>query len=103
VGAARPNTWVRDALFFPESRAAYRALLAQGWTDALRELQPGAAIYTFWDYFRNAFERDGIRIDHIILLSRQLASRLAAAGIDRAVCGWEKSSDHAPARVEVAD
>jgi exodeoxyribonuclease-3 len=101
--AARPNQWVRDALFFPESRAAYQELLTQGWTDALRELLPGAAIYTFWDYLRNAFERDdGIRIDHI-LLSTQLASRLAAAGIDRTVRGWEKSSDHAPAWVEVAD
>jgi exodeoxyribonuclease-3 len=103
IDAARPNKWVRDALFFPESRAAYQELLAQGWTDALRELLPGAAIYTFWDYLRNAFERnDGVRIDHI-LLGRQLASRLAAAGIDRAVRGWEKSSDHAPAWVEVAD
>jgi exodeoxyribonuclease-3 len=78
--AARPNQWVRDALYFPESRAAYQDLLAQGWTDAMRKLLPGAAIYTFWDYLRNAFERDdGIRIVHI-LLSSQLASRLAAAG-----------------------
>jgi exodeoxyribonuclease-3 len=103
VDAARQNKWVRDALFFPESRAAYHELLAQSWTDALRELLPGAAIYTFWDYLRNAFERnDGIRIDHI-LLNRQLATRLDAARIDRAVRGWEGSSDHAPAWVEVAD
>jgi exodeoxyribonuclease-3 len=103
LDAAHPNRWVRNALFFPESRAAYENLLAQGWTDALRELFPGAAIYTFWDYFRNAFGRnDGIRIDHI-LLSRLAASQLAAGGIDRAVRGWEKSSDHAPAWIEVAD
>jgi exodeoxyribonuclease-3 len=103
LDASKPRHWVHDALFFPESRAAYQDLLAQGWMDALRELHRGAAIYTFWKYFRNAFERDdGIRIDHI-LLSRQAASRLTAGGVDRAVRGWEKASDHAPAWVEVAD
>jgi exodeoxyribonuclease-3 len=103
LDAAQPNRWVHNALFFPESRAAYQDLLAQGWTDALRKLFPGAAIFTFWDYFRNAFERnDGIRIDHI-LASPHLASRLAAGGVDRVVRSWEKSSDHAPAWVEVAD
>jgi exodeoxyribonuclease-3 len=103
LDAAKPNSWVHNALFFPESRAAYRELLAQGWKDALRELNPGAAIYTFWDYFRDSFGRnDGIRIDHI-LLSRQVASRLTAGGVDRAIRGWEKASDHAPAWVEVAD
>jgi exodeoxyribonuclease-3 len=101
LDAAKPNHWIRDALFFPESRAAYQNLLAQGWTDALRVLHRGAAIYTFWKYFHNAFERDdGIRIDHI-LLSRQLASRLTAGGVDRVVRGWEHSSDHAPAWVNV--
>jgi exodeoxyribonuclease-3 len=103
LDAARPTHWIRDALFFPESRAAYQNLLAQGWTDALRRLHCGAAIYTFWKYFHNAFERDdGIRIDHI-LLSRRVASRLAAGGVDRAVRGWDKSSDHAPAWVEMED
>jgi exodeoxyribonuclease-3 len=71
--------------------------------DALRKLHGGAAIYMFWKYFRNSFERDdGIRIDHI-LLNRQLASRLTAGGVDRAIRGWEHSSDHAPAWVDVAD
>jgi exodeoxyribonuclease-3 len=103
LDADRPERWVGDALFFPESRAAYRNLLAQGWTDALRELHPGERIYTFWDYFRNAFGRDdGIRIDHL-LLSPHLADRLTAAGVDREVRGWEKTSDHAPTWVELAD
>jgi exodeoxyribonuclease III len=101
--AARPKRWVGDALFFPESRAAYRDLLAQEWTDAVRELHPDKAIYTFWDYFRDAFVRDdGLRIDHL-LLSPALAGRLAAAGVDRAPRGWDKPSDHAPAWVEIAD
>jgi exodeoxyribonuclease-3 len=103
LDAARPTRWVRDALFFPESRAAYHNLLAQGWTDALRELHRGAAIFTFWDYFRNSCKRDdGIRIDHI-LVSRQVASQLTAGGVDRAGCSWDKSSDHAPTWVAVAD
>ena len=103
LDAARPKRWVGDALFFLESRAAYQNLLAQGWTDALRELHPGGGVYTFWDYFRNAFGRDdGIRIDHL-LLSPNLADRISAAGVDREVRGWEKTSDHAPTWVELAD
>ena len=99
----KPERWVDDALFFPESRAAYAKLVAQGWTDALRERHPDEKIFTFWDYFRNAFGRDaGIRIDHI-LLSPNLADRLTAAGVDREVRGWEKSSDHAPTWIELAD
>src|SRR4051812_5871060 len=71
--AYKPESWVDDALFFPESREAYRRLLAQGWTDALRTLHPDEDIYTFWDYFRRAFARNaGIRIDHL-LLSPELA------------------------------
>jgi len=101
LDAKKPENWVKDALFFPESRAAYRKLVDQGWTDALRELHPGEKIFTFWDYFRNAFERDsGIRIDHF-LLSPQLAPRLKAAGVDRDVRGWEKTSDHAPVWIEL--
>ena len=91
-----------DALFRPEVREAYRRLVAQGWTDALRELHPGERIYTFWDYFRNAYARDaGLRIDHL-LLSPSIAGRLRAAGVDRAVRGWEKTSDHAPPWIELA-
>ncbi len=99
----KPERWVDDALFRPEVRDAYTRLLAQGWTDALRQLHPGEQIYTFWDYFRNNYARNaGLRIDHL-LLSPALAPRLASAGVDRAVRGWEKSSDHAPTWVELAE
>lgn len=92
----KPERWLDDALFAPEVRAAYARLLEQGWIDALRTLHPNATIYTFWDYFRNAYARDaGLRIDHF-LLAPPLAKRLAAAGVDRSVRGWEKTSDHAP-------
>ncbi|MEP6987751.1 MAG: exodeoxyribonuclease III, partial [Chloroflexota bacterium] len=101
LDAYKPERWVGDALFFPESRAAYQRLLAQGWADALRTQYPTETIYTYWDYFRNAFGRNaGIRIDHL-LLSPQLAPRLTAAGVDRDVRGWEKTSDHAPTWIEV--
>src|SRR5579871_6361680 len=90
----KPERWVDDALFRPETRQAFAALVAQGWTDALRALHPGERIYTFWDYFRNAWMRDaGLRIDHL-LLSPTLAPRLRAAGVDREIRGWEKASDH---------
>lgn len=92
----KPERWLDDALFRPESRAAYEELLAQGWTDALRKMHPKQKIYTFWDYFRNSYARDaGLRIDHL-LLSPNLAPKLQSAGVDCNVRGWEKSSDHAP-------
>ena len=98
-----PERWRDDALFRPEVREAYRRLLAQGWTDALRALHPGERIYTFWKYWRNAFSRDaGLRIDHF-LLSPELRKRLTASGVDREVRGREKSSDHAPVWIELAD
>jgi exodeoxyribonuclease III len=98
----KPERWVKDALFRPEVREAYRVLLAQGWTDALRRLHPDERIYTFWDYFRNAFDRDaGLRIDHL-LLSPALADDLTAAGVDRKVRGWDHASDHAPTWIEIA-
>lgn len=101
LDAKKPANWVRDALFFPESRAAYQQLLDQGWIDSIRQLYPDRPIYTFWDYFRNAYERDsGIRIDHI-LLSPQLSNRLQDGGVDRHVRGWEKPSDHAPTWIEL--
>jgi exodeoxyribonuclease-3 len=78
-------------------------LVAQGWTDALRALHPDERIYTFWKYFRNAFARDaGLRIDHL-LLSPSLAGRLVAAGVDREVRARERSSDHAPVWIELAE
>jgi exodeoxyribonuclease-3 len=99
----KPERWVDDALFRPETRAAFRRLAKQGWTDALRKLHPGERLYTFWDYFRNAWPRDaGLRIDHL-MLSPSIAKRLATAGVDRAVRGWEKASDHAPAWIELSD
>jgi exodeoxyribonuclease-3 len=99
----KPERWVDDALFRPEIRAAFKTLVAQGWTDAIRKLHPDETIYTFWDYFRNAYDRNaGLRIDHF-LLSPQPAGRLVAAGVDRDVRGWEKSSDHAPVWIELAD
>ncbi|WP_242917928.1 exodeoxyribonuclease III [Pontibacter liquoris] len=101
--AYKPERWLDDALFRPESRAAFQNLLAQGWTDALRKLHPDEHIYTFWDYFRNSYGRNaGLRIDHF-LLSPHLESRLVAAGVNRDVRGWDKSSDHAPVWIEVAD
>jgi len=99
----KPERWVDDALFRPEVRAAFHGLLGQGWTDAVRALHPSERIYTFWDYFRNAWTRNaGLRIDHL-LLSPSIVDRLAAAGVDRQVRGWEKASDHAPAWIEVGD
>lgn len=99
----KPERWLGDALFRPEVRVAFRDLVAQGWTDALRALHPDERIYTFWKYFRNAWARNtGLRIDHL-LLSLTIAPRLVAAGVDREVRGWEKASDHAPVWIELAD
>jgi len=97
----KPERWVDDALFRPETRAAFKQLAAQGWTDAIRKLYPTETIYTFFDYFRNAYERNaGLRIDHF-LLSPKLSKQLIAAGVDREVRGWEKTSDHAPVWIEI--
>ncbi|HZH36979.1 MAG TPA: exodeoxyribonuclease III [Flavisolibacter sp.] len=97
----KPERWVDDALFRPESREAFQHLLAQGWTDAIRKLYPEETIYTFWDYFRNAYGRNaGLRIDHF-LLNAAADKKLVAGGVDSHVRGWEKTSDHAPVWVEV--
>ena len=91
-----PRSWLKDALLQPESRECYRRLLAQGWTDALRKTHPEERIYTFWDYFRQSWQRNaGLRIDHL-LLNAELAPRLAGAGVDRWMRDLEKPSDHAP-------
>lgn len=85
-----------DALMQPESRAAYRRLLHQGWTDGIRARHPNGPVYTFWDYQAGAWQRDaGFRIDHL-LLSPVAADRLVDAGVDKAARGKEKASDHAP-------
>jgi exodeoxyribonuclease-3 len=99
----KPERWLDDALYAPQVREAYAALVAQGWTDALRKLHPNERIYTFWKYWRGSFERDaGLRIDHL-LLSPKLAKRLIAAGVDRTPRGWDKTSDHAPVWIELKD
>jgi exodeoxyribonuclease III len=98
-----PASWRNDALLQPESREAYRRLLAQGWTDAIHKLHAEVPMYTFWDYFRNRWPRNaGLRIDHL-LLNPAAAQRLRAAGVDREVRGRDKPSDHAPAWVELED
>jgi len=92
----KPEAWVDDALFQPESRAAHRALTFMGLTDAHLAVGADPHAYTFWDYFRDNFEKNrGIRIDHI-LLSAQAADRLSASEVSKAVRGREKPSDHAP-------
>ena len=92
-----------DALTQPESRAAFRKLLYQGWTDAIRARHPAGPVYTFWDYQAGAWARDaGFRIDHL-LLSAAAADRLLDAGVDRAARGKEKASDHAPTWVILRD
>ena len=97
------KSWDRNALLQPESRAAYQRLLAQGWTDAIRALHPKEPMYTFWDYMRNRWERDGgLRLDHI-LLSSTLTERLQSAGVDRQTRGMADASDHAPVWVRLRD
>jgi exodeoxyribonuclease III len=97
----KPERWVDDALFRPEVRQAFKKLTDKGWTDAIRRLYPDEVIYTFYDYFRNAYGRNaGLRIDHF-LLSPQMISRLKHAGTDHHVRGWEKTSDHVPVWIEV--
>jgi exodeoxyribonuclease-3 len=92
-----------NALVQPQSRAAYRRLLDQGWVDAIREAHPDETIYTFWDYMRNRWPRNaGLRLDHL-LLGRAVAPRLIDAGVDREVRGREGASDHAPVWVELED
>jgi exodeoxyribonuclease III len=97
----KPERWLDDALFRVEVREAFAHLIKHGWMDALRAMHPNERIYTFWDYFRNAYGRDaGLRIDHL-LLSPAIADRLVDAGVDRAARGGEKASDHAPVWVEL--
>ncbi|MCA1395373.1 exodeoxyribonuclease III [Bradyrhizobium sp. BRP56] len=93
------RSWDKDALIQPKSRAAFKALVDQGWCDAIRTLHPDAPMFTFWDYKRQRWPRDaGLRLDHL-LLSPAVASRLVKAGVDRAIRGEDGASDHAPAWV----
>jgi exodeoxyribonuclease-3 len=103
VDVYKPERWTDDALFRIEVRREFHSLLKQGWTDGLRMLYPEERIYTFWDYFRNAFGRNaGLRIDHF-LISPGLAGRLSAGGVDKYVRGWDHTSDHAPVWIELSD
>lgn len=97
-----PNAWIGDALYRPETRAKFRALLNLGLTDALRATTDAAGLYTFWDYQAGAWQRDkGICIDHV-LLSPQAADRLESVTIDKARRAEDKPSDHVPVRVQLA-
>lgn len=92
-----PKSWRKDALLQPESRERYQRLLAQGWLDSLDAKHPSPPLFTFWDYFRQHWERDaGLRIDHL-LLNPAAAPRLRTVGVDRWVRALDKPSDHAPA------
>jgi len=97
------NSYAGDALLQPESRARYAEILGQGWLDAIRTLHRNEPMYTYWSYLRNRWPRDaGLRIDHL-LLSREAAKRLIAAGVDREVRGRDNASDHAPAWIELRE
>ena len=97
-----PDAWVGDALYRPETRARFRALLNLGLTDALRATTDAAGLYTFWDYQAGAWQRNkGICIDHV-LLSPQAADRLENVTIDKARRAEDKPSDHVPVRVQLA-
>jgi exodeoxyribonuclease III len=103
IDCHKPSSWIRDALFQPEPRSRYRTLLDLGYTDAFRSLHPGeTGQFTFWDYFRQAFEHNrGIRIDHF-LLAPKLADRLQNCAIDRGPRAQERPSDHTPIMVELS-
>ena len=96
------SSYAKNALVQSEPRDAYRRLLNQGWTDALRHLHPDEPMFTFWDYKRDRWARNaGLRLDHL-LISPSLTSRLTAAGVDRWVRGEPDASDHAPAWIELS-
>lgn len=97
----RPEAWVNDALFLPQTREKFRSLINLGLTDAVRATSDASDLYTFWDYQAGAWQKnDGIRIDHL-LLSPQAADRLTGAGIDKHVRSWDKPSDHVPVWIDL--
>jgi exodeoxyribonuclease-3 len=101
LDARRPEAWTKDALFLPQTREKFRALLNQGFTDALRATSDADGLYTFWDYQAGSWQKDdGIRIDHL-LLSPQATDRLTGAGIDKHVRSWDKPSDHVPIWIDL--
>ena len=102
VDARNPAAWVNDALFLPQTRQKFRALINLGLTDALRAVSESDDLFTFWDYQAGAFQKNnGIRIDHL-LLSPQATDSLVDAGIDRHVRGWDKPSDHSPVYIDLS-
>ena len=99
----KPEKYINNALFRKETRAAYKKLVDQGWTDAIRYLYPNERIYTFWDYLRDAYGRNaGLRLDHF-LLNKNIAPRLKSAQVDKEVRGWPGTSDHAPVWIELGE
>ncbi|MGO4831852.1 exodeoxyribonuclease III [Rhizobiaceae sp. 2RAB30] len=102
VDARRPEDWVNDALFQPETRQAFRRLNHLGFTEAVRAVSDSAGVYTFWDYQAGAWQKNnGIRIDHL-LLSPEAADHLSSASIEKHVRAWEKPSDHVPVAIDLA-
>ena len=100
--ARRPELWVNDALFLPQTRERFRALINLGLTDAVRAGSDATDLYSFWDYQAGAYQKnDGIRIDHV-LMSPQATDAFVGAGIDKHVRGWEKPSDHVPVWVDLS-
>ncbi|MBK9082039.1 MAG: exodeoxyribonuclease III [Rhizobiales bacterium] len=101
LDAKRPEDWLGDALFLPQTRERFRELVNLGLTDALRAVSNEGGVYTFWDYQAGAWQKNnGIRIDHL-LLSPEAADRLVEATVDKHVRGWDKPSDHVPVRIEL--
>ncbi|MFD0766109.1 DNA ligase D [Mucilaginibacter lutimaris] len=99
----KPEKYLENALFRPESRKAFKDLIDQGWTDAIRTLYPDERVYTFWDYLRDAYGRNaGLRLDYF-LLNKKISGRLIAGNVDKEVRGWKGASDHAPVWIELAD
>jgi exodeoxyribonuclease III len=103
IDAVVPRRWLGDAVYFPESRHAYAQMLADGWIDTVRRVHPEKGVYTYWNFaFRGGYDRSsGLRMDHL-LISPLLSDRLVGAGVDVAVRGWEKPSDHAPAWIKLS-
>ena len=96
IDAVVPQRWLGDAVYFPESRKAYAAMLEDGWTDAVRQMHPEKGVYAYWNFsYRGGYDRtSGLRMDHL-LLNPPAARRLLGAGVDVETRGWEKPSDHA--------
>ncbi len=93
--------WVNDALFLPETRAAFRSLSNLGFTEAVRAVTDAKDTYTFWDYQAGAWQKNnGIRIDHL-MLSPEAADHLVSATIEKHARSWEKPSDHVPVVLEL--